>query len=182
MKTFSQYLQEHILSIGLNPEHEKHREKHREAIHNILRSSYKDIGGYGGAGSGSEKESEAIHHDITHSSIKAVVRNGKVTAASLYKKSHGRKNISLGSDGTAQGKKDVKHTSQEDITHKRAWGEYSGGAEKLKRGQNAPIVHPSHAERLTGKKATPVDSEYYKRDIGGHEHKKVIFGHPKNNA
>jgi len=184
MKTFLQYLQEnnlyeHVLSIGLNPKHEKFREQHRQAIHNIIRDSYKDIGGYSGQGHGTKKESDAIHDDITNSSIKAVVRSGKVTAASLYKNKHGRKNIALGSDGTDQGKKDIKKTSLEDIHQKRSWGEYSGNAERMKRRQKAPIVHSKNAERLTGKRATPVDSEYYKRDIGGEEHQKVIFGHPK---
>lgn len=179
MKSFSQYLQEHVLSIGLNPDHEKFREKHRHAIHNIIRDSYKDIGGYGGQGHGTKDESDAIHADINDSAIKAVVRQGKVTAATLYKNKHGRKNVALGSDGTDQGKRDVKKTSLEDIEKKRAWGEYSGNAEKMKRAQGAPIVHPKHAEKLTGKKATPVDSEYYKREIGGHEHKKIMLGHPK---
>jgi len=58
MLSFSQFMTEHVLSIGLNPEHEKYREQYRNDIHDILRNSYSGIGGYSGISSVSEDESK----------------------------------------------------------------------------------------------------------------------------
>ena len=118
MLRFKQFrqLDEHILNIGLNPAHEKYREQHKSEFHNILHNSYKKIGGYGGHESGSKEESEAIHSDISNSNhvIKATKRDGKITSLNIYKKSHGRKSIGVGTDGTDQGKKDFIKTKIED--------------------------------------------------------------------
>lgn len=180
MLSFAEFLAEHVLSIGLNSEHNAHREKHRQEIHDIIHSSYKSIGGYGGNESGSEKESAAIHHDITHSKIKAVKRDGKITAVNLYKDQHGRKSIASGTNGTEQGKKDYIKIKSEDHHQKRAWGEVSGKAEHLMRKVGMPVVPNHRAAALTGKHVTPHDNgEHYTRSIGGHDHTKVILGHPK---
>ena len=74
MLTFSAFLQERVLSIGLNPKHEQHREKYRQQMHDMIQKAYShpDIGGYGGHKSGSKEESDAIHDDITHSVINTV--------------------------------------------------------------------------------------------------------------
>ena len=81
-----EYLEERVLSIGINKDHEHHREKHRGEMHDMLHKAYKPLGGYSGKKSGSKQESEAIHHDISHSAIKAVKRGGKLSAVALYKK------------------------------------------------------------------------------------------------
>ena len=180
MREFKQFITERVLSIGINPEHEKHREKHRKEIHNIIHHAYKDIGGYAGHTSGSKEESNAIHHDITHSVIKATTRDGKVSAVNLYKKQHGRKSIASGTNGTEQGKKDFLKTKIEDLEQKRAWGEVSGKVEKLHHKIGTPIIPAKHAEKILGKKVEPhKDSEHYDREIGGHKHTKIMVGHPK---
>jgi len=173
-------LNEHILSIGINPKHEKFREQHRKEMHDILHKSYAKIGGYGGHGSGTQAEHEAIHKDISNNVIKATRRNGKITAVNLYRKQSGRKSIGSGTDGTEQGKKDWKKTSLEDHEQKRAWGEVSGATEHLKRKMGWPVVPSSRAHKLLKKpiRVHP-DGEHYDRDIGGHSHTKVILGHPK---
>ena len=49
MLAFTQFvLTEKVLSIGLNPNHEKYREHHRGEMHDMIRKSYSKIGGYGG--------------------------------------------------------------------------------------------------------------------------------------
>lgn len=184
MLSFKQYLEEKVLSIGLNPAHEKHREHHRQELHDLLHKAYShpDIGGYSGLESGSKEESDAIHHDITHSKIKAVKRDGKISAVMLYKKQHGRKLIAAGSDGTERGKKDWKHIAHEDHTDKRAWGEVSGAVEKIFHRTGMPKVSNDHAEKLTGKKDIrkhPADPYKYTRKIGNDDHEKTIMGHPK---
>jgi len=175
-------ISEKVLSIGINPSHEEHREKHRQEIHDIIHKSYSDprIDGYGGHKSGSKEESDAIHHDITHSLIKAVKRDGKITAVNLYKKQHGRKSIASGTNGTVQGKKDWKKTKIEDHEQKRAWGEVSGSAEHLQRKIGVPVIPSNRAGELLNKGVTPhKDGEHYDREIGGKVHTKVMMGHPK---
>jgi hypothetical protein len=181
MLTFKQYLEERVLSIGLNPEHEIHREKHRQEIHDILHKSYKSVeGGYGGHGSGTEAESKAIHDDISNSHIKATKRDGKVTSVNLYKDKFGRKSIASGTDGTDQGKRDYLKNKSEDHHQKRAWGEVSGKAEHIAKKIGNPVLPNSMANKLTGKDTTPhEDGTHYTRKIGGHDHQKVIIGHPK---
>jgi hypothetical protein len=177
-----QSLYEKVLSIGLNPSHEAHREKHRQEIHDILHKAYAHpkIGGYSGQTSGSKEESQAIHHDITHSVIKATKRDGKITAVNLYKKQHGRKSIASGTDETEQGKKDWKKTKLEDHEQKRAWGEVSGSVEHLQRKMGVPVVPSNRAGELLNKHVTPhKNGEHYDRKIGNDVHTKVMMGHPK---
>lgn len=182
MQTFSQFiLTERVLSIGLNPNHEKYRNHHRQELHDMLRHSYKTIGGYGGHASGSEDESKAIHNDINNSAIKAIRRNGRITAAKFYKLQHGRKGIGLGTDSSDQGKTDVKKIMKDDHAQKRSWAELSGAPEHLSRKMGVPVVPNNMAHKLIGKpdiEAEP-DGEHYSRKIGQHRHTKVIMGHPK---
>ena len=185
MHTFKSFLNEdllleRVLSIGINPNHEKFREHHRQEIHDILRKSYANIGGYGGKTSGSKEESDAIHHDISHAAIKAVRRNGKISAVNLYKKQHGRKSVGSGTDGSEQGKKDWRKTSLEDHEQKRAWGEFSGAAEHLTKKIGMPVIPSNRAGKLLNKQIKPHDDgEHYEREIGGHMHTKIMMGHPK---
>lgn len=179
MKTFRTYLEEKVLNIGLNPAHEKHREAYRGEMHDMLRKSYESIGGYGGLGSGSKEESDAIHADLSSTMIKATRRNGKISSVRLYKPSHGRKSIAIGTDGTPQGKKDFRQTVIDDHTQKRSWGEVSGAPEAIHRKMGYPVIHPSRAKELTGKDVTQVDDEHYARKIGGHMHVKAMMGYPK---
>lgn len=178
-----EYLEERVLSIGLNPSHEKHRETHRGHIHDMIHHAYKSIGGYGGHASGSKKESDAIHDDISHSVIKAVKRNGKLSSVNLYKKQHGRKSIASATDGTAQGKKDFMKTKLEDHEHKRAWGEVSGKVASIHKKLGTPDIPSKKAGKLLGKKIKPhADGVHYDRKLGDKMHTKKMVGHPKESA
>ena len=180
MHSFKTFITEKVLSIGFNPKHEQHRERYRQQFHDMLRHSYSKIGGYGGLGSGSDEESHAIHHDITHASIKATRRGENITSLVMYKKQHGRKSIAVGTNGSEQGKRDFLKTAREDNTHKRSWAEKSGAPEAIAKKIGIPAVPASQAEKLTGKKVEPHDDGvHYTRNIGGHPHTKAIYGHPK---
>ena len=183
MLSFKDFLEERVLSIGLNPKHEVHREVHRQEMHDMLRKAYSrpDIGGYGGYESGSKKESEAIHDDISHSVIKAVKRDGKLSAINLYKKKHGLKSIAVATDGTDRGKSDWKETKIEDNERKRAWGEVSGATEHIQTKIGTPKIPSSRAKELLDKDVKPVPGDDYRyvRKIGDQEHEKIIMGHPK---
>ena len=175
---------EKVLSIGMNPAHEPHRERFRSQIHDLIQRSYShpSIGGYKSITSGSKEESAEIHNDITHSMIKAVHRGGNITAVRLYRDQHGRKAVASGSDGTHQGKKDFLKIGLEDHTQKRSWGEVSGAPEHIARKMGSPVIPSSQAGKLLNKPVTHIDHEYYSRDIGGVHHKKVMVGYPKLSA
>jgi len=180
MIRFKQFMTEHVLSIGLNSNHEKYREQHRQEIHHMLKKSYEKVGGYSGEKPGSKEESDKIHHDISHSVIKATRRNGKITSVNLYKKQHGRKSIASATDGTEHGKNDWKKTKLEDHEQKKAWGEVSGAVEHLQRKMGVPVVHNNLAGKLLNKDVEKhEDGERYTRQIGREKHTKVIMGHPK---
>lgn len=183
MIKFTQFvntLDEKVLSIGLNPAHEKHREVHRQEIHDMIHKSYKDIGGYSGHASGSPEESHAIHKDISTSMIKATKRGDKITAVNLYRPQHGRKSIASATDTSHEGKVDWKKNKEEDIKQKRSWGEVSGKPEHILKKMGAPVVPNKDVARLTGKDVTPdPNGEHYTRKIGGQLHRKIALGFPK---
>ena len=56
-------------------------------MHNVLRDSYKSIGGYNDLGSGSKEESEAIHSDISNPNhhIQATIDRDKITSVIIKK-------------------------------------------------------------------------------------------------
>jgi hypothetical protein len=183
MKTFKQYLEERVLSIGLNPKHEKHRKEYEDQMHDVLKKSYETLdGGYGGHGAGTKEESDAIRSDIRNPDhiIKAVRRGSNITSVTIYKKRHGRKSIAIGTNKTEQGKKDVIKTMKDDNKMKRSWSEVSGAPEAIKRKIGFPVVSSNRASELTGKDDVRViDKERYARKIGKDEHEKVILGYPK---
>lgn len=178
---FKQFITEHIVSIGFNDDQEKLRAKYRDEIFDILQKAYShpSIGGYGKLTSGSQEEATAIKSDIESSLIKASIRNGKITAVALYKKSAGRKCIASGTDGTKQGLLDFKKNKLEDIKQERAWAEVSGKPEAIMRALGAPVVPSEQAAYLLDKEVTIIDKERYSRKIGGKEADKVIIGFPK---
>jgi hypothetical protein len=182
MISFSQFILERFLNPGFNEKHEPYREKHRQDVHDMLRKSYADIGGYGELGSGSEEESKAIHHDITHSDMKLVRSGGKIVSVTLYKKhKRGRKVIAAGTDGTTEGKKGLARNIVDDIKQKNrnAWGEFSGKLGHIWKKTGADVIPSSEAEKLLSKKVTIKSPTTYEREIGGKPHVKTILGNPK---
>lgn len=186
MLSFKNYLEEKVLSIGLNAAHEvhreKHREKHRQEIHDMLHNCYKEIGGYSGLKSGTKEESDAIHDDISKSMIKAVKRDGKISAVNLYKDKYGRKLVAAGHNGTKQGSTDWKKIAADDNQHKRAWGEVSGAVEHIHTKLGFPKIPASQAKEILGKsdiRVSKTDPYKYTRKIGDDEHEKTIMGHLK---
>jgi hypothetical protein len=182
MLSFLQFqtLSERVISIGLNPEHERHRETHRQEMHDMIRKSYSYAGGYAGLGSGSKEESKAIHDDISnpHHLIKAIKRDGKLTAVNIYKHQHGRKSITSATDGTEQGKKDWKTIKQED-KGRHGWAETSLKATDALKKLGYPEIPVHNMKKILNKKLTATTGNSYKRDIGGHEHEKIGLGYPK---
>lgn len=181
---FKEYLSEKILTIGLGSSDYEARKEHADEISGILKSSYIPVGGYGGLGSGSEAEHNAIHADIHHPDhfIKASRRNGKIVAVSIYKKTgFGRKTIASGTDGSLHGKKDFLKIKEEDRdqTPRHSYSEVSDKPEAISAKLGVPKVPNTEVGKILSKKITKdADGYHYTRDIGGHPHKKVMVGNP----
>lgn len=188
MLKFRSYISEHIINIGFHPSQEHQRETHRAEIHGILKRSYKHIG-YGGQPIGSDAEDEAIHHDITHSRIKAVRKGGKITSVALYKDLHGRKQIAGGTDGTRYGKLDWAKQAHDDYVNpktakqRNAWIEASGGPQKIVQNMGVKQIPVKKVKKLMPDKhieaAPDKGPNAYRRQIGTGSHTKTAFGHPK---
>jgi hypothetical protein len=179
MITFKEYLAEHYVTTD-NPEE---KQKHLQHAHDMIRASYKSIGGYSGLGHGSEKESDAIKKDIMDPDVimKLHRKNNKPHSVMLYKKKHGRKLVAAGTNGTDEGKKSLNKTISADSKEHRAWGEVSHAMEHLYKKHGMPTVPNKDAGHLTGKQILKhhEDGEHYDRDISGEKHTKVIKGYPK---
>jgi hypothetical protein len=182
MITFKEYLAEHYVTTDNSEE----KQKHLQHAHDMIRASYKSIGGYSGLGHGSEKESEAIKKDIMDPDVimKLHRKNNKPHSVMLYKKKHGRKLVAAGTNGTDEGKKSLNKTISADSKEHRAWGEVSHAMEHLYKKHGMPAVHNKHAERLTGKTINHIDDdgEHYSRTIGDKPHVKSIRGYTKEST
>ena len=180
MISYFQYLQERVINIGFDQqEHINKREQHRKDIHALLRSSYAGLGGYLNLGSGSPEEDIAIHHDISHSMIKGVRRDGKLVAVKLYKDKFGRKTIAAGTDGSPSGKKGFLDLVKDDIDQKRSWGEFSGAVAHISKKSGSPEIPVETMRKLLGKDITPTTGSSYTRYIAGKTIEKTGFGFPK---
>lgn len=137
----------------------------------ILQSSYKDIGGFKSAVSPEELVADSHLWKLAK-------RNGKIVAVGIFKDSHGRKAIGYGSDGSPEGKRDVRMMSGEDVKMGRMWGEASGAVEHIYKKLGATPIPAKYAHLLTGKEILEFnpDGYHYTRRIMGHPHEKILFG------
>ena len=177
MLNFKDYLTEHYVT-SMDP---AIKAKHATDAHDMLRSSYKSVNGYGDLGHGTPEESAAIHKDIADPTVimKMHRKEGKALSVSLYKKQHGRKMIAAGTNGTDEGKASLHRMVKDDHKDKRAWGEVSHAMEHVYGKHGMPTVPADKAAHLTGKKIIRKHaSDHYDRLIGGTEHTKIIKGHP----
>lgn len=137
----------------------------------IMQKTYEPIGGFGTA-----KTKEELIDKVDFA--KLVKKDGKIIAAALYKGSgDSRKAIAKGSDGSLDGKLAVKKIYTDDVRMERAWGEFSGSAEKLMLKAGGQMVPNKYVEKLIGKKVSSLsdDGFHYTRKIGDEEHEKVII-------
>ncbi len=180
MIKFKEFLAEHWVTTD-SPKEKSH---YANAIHDMLSSSYHSVGGYGGLGSGTDKEKEAIHQDIHHPDhiIKLKKRKGVPHAVAIYKKHHGKKLIAAGTNGTDQGKADLHRMVKDDNHDKRAWGEVSHAMEHLFKKHGHPEIPNQEAGKLTGKEIVQHNPDNsYDRTLGdGKLHTKRLMGHLGN--
>jgi len=114
MQSFKDFILEHYVTTDSPGE----KTKYHDAIHGMMRQSYKEIGGYSGHGHDSPDESAAISADIHNPNhiIKIKKVGGTPVAAAIYKKSHGRKLIAAGTTGSDEGRHHIKKMLKDDVT------------------------------------------------------------------
>ena len=149
--------------------------KYIDTIWDILERTYEPIGGFHSA----NNKEDLI--DKTYLA-KLVKKNDKIIAVALYSDKFGRKTIAKGSDGSVEGKQAVKLIYLEDVKHKRAWGEFSGAAEKLMLKYGGVPIPNTLAKDILKKPIISLspDGFHYYRDINGHKHEKIIIGNLEN--
>lgn len=179
MLSFKLFLLERIVNLGFS-EHGD-REQYAATIHDIIKTSYKHIGGYLGLGHGTQAESDAIYSDIHHPdhAIKMYRHNGKIKAAVIYKMSdqYNRKLIAAGTDRSSEGIHGFKNEIlRSDNKMKRAWGEFSGKMKELVADWKS--IPPKTVQKITGKPNIPVGSNEYLRRIGREYKRKSAKGYP----
>ena len=112
---------------------------------------------------------------------KVAVRNGQVKGGAVYRNFKGRKLRLVFHDGTPEGKEEMKKIMRDDITHGRAWGEFSGALEKVMLRFGGKPVPNEYAERILGKPIIKYDQDgfHYWRNVGGGNVKReIIIGNP----
>jgi len=155
--------------------------KYIDKIAPAMLTSYAKMGGYKKANTLPEVV-EVLKSEATKEGIwKIVIRNGKVTAFTLYKDLFGRKSFASGTDGTPRGKSDWLMIRDEDNKFGRAWGEVSGPVEKILLKRGYKMIPVEKAQELLGAYLEPDDDGYhYTRLIGGKPYRKVVVGHVKS--
>ncbi len=160
-------LTEHF--INLNTPEEK--SQYKDEVWDILQKSYASIGGFKSAVDAEELVD-------TPGLWKLSRRNGKIVAVGIYRDMHGRKSIAVGTDGSAEGKRDFYKIKNEDVRFGRAWCEASGAVEAILKKNGSRPIPAKFASVLTGKQIVEInpDGVHYTRLIQGHPHEKIIFG------
>lgn len=153
------------------------KQKYFDEVIEILRASYKSIGGLISL----ESDEEILNKRYIW---KLTTRNKKVTACVLYKGVGDNRKIALaGTDGSSQGKSDLNMILKEDIKllDRGVWGELSGTLEHIYLdklgGISFPAVVSKEIMKLLNKEVeVDSDNKHYTRDIGGIQHKKILVG------
>lgn len=163
----NQILSEHFVNLHTTDQ----KEQYKDQVWELLQAAYAPIGGYKGAVNADELAQ-------TPGLWKLSRRNGKIVAAAIYKDTHGRKTIAVGTDGSQAGKRDFHIIKNEDLKHKRMWVEASGAIERVFQKANAITIPNKFAGILTGKEILELnpDGVHYTRLIGGYPYEKIIFG------
>lgn len=190
IETFIEYRALNESFQNFLPSDVEKKTSHAKEVFDLLGKSYADQGGIKGSGFNSPED---MVKKIPM--WKLSKQDGKVTAASLYKDTQGRKRVAMGSDGTPAGKKSAGEMMSADLKRSRAHMEISGKSLSFMKKQLdiAPHLHTyDSAEKFhlsrgdTISRPTEDDPEVvrhpelkdhmYVRKIAGHSHTKVMLG------
>lgn len=182
--TFEEYLSERFVNV-LNSDD---KEKYKDEVFSLLHKSYVSVGGL--KGNGFRSPDDMVNNIPMW---KLVRKSGAIVAVSMYKDKGGRKRVAVGSDGSSEGKTGVAAIFKEDFA--RAYFEISEkslafhvkilGYDFLKQ----YAVPVSNVNAITGDSIQSIEindkeaahhpqlkSFFYRREIAGHLHTKILFG------
>lgn len=169
-------LNEHYLNFWQNDREKK--EQYADVVMDILDKSYANIGG------AHTSKDEIVGDNIYW---KLVKRDGKIVAASLYKiQGDNRKLMVCGSDGSKQGKDELKKILLDDVTltARGAYAEVSEAIEHIMVDKyNCKKVPVDVAEKVLAALPNPKkildkkeDGYHYDRKIGNDVYTKIMVG------
>lgn len=164
----------HLIEKIINVRDKDEKEQYVDVVWDMMQQSYQPVGGF--------KSATSPDHLIDTTGMwKLVRRDGKIVAAKLYKDQHGRKSVAGGTDGSEQGKTDLKKLILDDMKQRRAWAEVSDKMTHIYLNRGAIKIPNKYAAELTGKEIIDLDPDgyHYTRLIQGTPHEKLIVGFPK---
>ena len=163
-------LVERILNLITDQE----KNKYLDQVWDIIQLSYAPIGGFYTA----ETPQELINKFYLW---KIVVRDGHVTAAKIEKAIAGRKTVGIATDGSIQGKRDIRMLMKADVVTQRGWIECSGKPEIIYRAMGAPPIPNIYAEIILKRPIVSYNSDgyHYTRIFDNHLSEEIMFGYAK---
>jgi len=147
------------------------KQKYADEVWDMLQKAYEPSGGFATASS--------IEELIAKSAMwKLVMRDGDISALTIYKDVHGRKAIASATNQSLKGSKDYKMIRTADHKLERSWAEVSGKPEILFHKMGAEPIPNKFAHILTSKHILKLndDGYHYTRLIAGDPHEKIIYG------
>lgn len=116
--TFKRFLEERF--VNALPKDQELKQKHADAVWDLLQKSYAPIGGIKGKGFSSKSDMMNIPF------WKMIMKDGEIKGVVLYKDKGGRKSVAAGTDGSEYAKVKVADIMKNDL--KRSYGEKSKSA------------------------------------------------------
>lgn len=165
------------------------KDKYKDIVWDLLQKSYAKIGGIKGSGFNNPDDMKSI------SFWKLIRKNGEIVAGKLYKDSNGRKSVASFTNQTKEGAIALADLVANEFD--RSMGEVSAdmlrfiirsngiqnvvkyaktvdeASKILKKKLNTEHVDPAYPEKYP-----ELAQFFYSREIGGHQHTKVLLGTP----
>jgi hypothetical protein len=174
MFTFKQFLTETVINTFTHAEKEKHA---AEVLALLIKSYEKVEGGFASAGLNTEAGL------IANSAFwKLVKKDGVLKVAVIYKDKGGRKLVAIGTDGSADAKREMGKILVRDLAH--AYTEVSGAPEAMIKKLHAEVIKqylipPEQVQDILKVEVRPAaDGIHYERVIGGRWVTKMMLGTP----
>lgn len=192
MNTFKEFL---LLERYVNIFSREDKEKVVDEVWNLIQTSYAPIGGTKGFGFSSKED---FIQNIPF--WKLLKKGNKIISTVVYRDKVGRKLVAVATDGSPEGKLGLLNMFKEEFETGRSYVEISGTMLKFlynNLGKEFILqyaIKPSDVKTiLTGDDILPIDPEdseakifpalkdfFYRREIGGHLHTKILLGKSGN--
>lgn len=156
----------------INVRSDDQKAQYVDQVKSIIDHAYSAMGGHL-----NYPDSESLIRD--DSWWKLVKRNNQIVALAMYKNRAGNKQITVATNGTSEGKRELLKMIADDIKLKRSWTEVSGPLAKFCIRSGVPPVPNEFAEEILGKEILELRGKFkYDRIIAGHVVTKMIVGYP----